>query len=184
MTLSAIATRYADALADVVTRSGSALAPQDALAELRAFDAALQSSPELREVLATPAVSVSRKRAVVGRIADVLQLSRIARNFLFVLVDRRRIAALSEIVQSFELVVDERLGFARADVSAPRELSEAQRASLNAALERLTGKRIHARFAIDESLIGGVVARIGSTIYDGSVRGELQSLERRLGAET
>lgn len=184
MTLSAIAKRYADALADVVGSAQSTLAPQDAAAELRAFDAALQASPELREVFATPAVPLSRKRAVVGRIADLLRLSRITRNLLFILVDRRRIAALPEIVHRFELTVNERLGFARADVTAPRELSAAQRAGLSAALERLTGKRIRARFAIDEALIGGAVARIGSTIYDGSVRGELQSLERRLGAET
>jgi F-type H+-transporting ATPase subunit delta len=184
MTLSAIARRYADALADVVTRSGSALAPQDAAVELRAFQAALQSSLELREALSTPAVPVARKRAVVGRIADVLRLSRITRNLLFVLVDRRRMAALPQIVDSFELIVDERLGFARAEVSSPRELNAAQRASLNVELDRLTGKRIRARYAIDESLIGGVVARIGSTVYDGSVRGQLQTLERRLGAET
>jgi F-type H+-transporting ATPase subunit delta len=184
MTLSAIAKRYADALADVVARPGSALAPEDAAAELRAFDAALQGSRELREALATPSVPVARKRAVAGRIADVLQLSRITRNLLFVLVDRRRMAALPQIIHSFELIVDERLGFARAEVSSPRELSEAQRVSLNAELDRLTGKRIRARYAIDESLIGGVVARIGSTVYDGSVRGQLQTLERRLGAET
>jgi len=77
-------------------------------------------------------------------------------------------------------VLDQRLGYARAEVASPRELNNAQRTALNATLERLTGKRIRMRFTIDESLIGGVVARIGSTVYDGSVRGQLQSLERRL----
>src|ERR1017187_2914155 len=179
MTLSAVATRYANALADVVTASGSALRPQDAVPELHAIADTLQASLELREALATPAVPLSRKRAVVGRIADILRLSRITRNFLFVLVDHRRVDALPEIVHSFELIVDERLGFARAEVSTPRELDDAQRASVNAELDRITGKRIRMRFAIDESLVGGVVARIGSTVYDGSVRGQLQSLERR-----
>jgi F-type H+-transporting ATPase subunit delta len=112
----------------------------------------------------------------------VLELSGIARNFLFVLVDHRRIASLSEIIHSFELVVDERLGFARAEVSAASELAEGQRTALRTELERLTGKRIRARFAVDGALIGGVVARIGSTVYDGSVRGQLDSLERRLSA--
>jgi F-type H+-transporting ATPase subunit delta len=184
MTLSAVATRYANALADVVTASGSALRPQEALSELHAIADTLQASLELREALATPAVPLSRKRAVVGRIADILRLSRITRNFLFVLVDHRRVDALPEIVHSFELIVDERLGFARAEVSTPRELDDAQRASVNAELDRIVGKRIRMRFAIDESLVGGVVARIGSTVYDGSVRGQLQSLERRLGAES
>jgi F-type H+-transporting ATPase subunit delta len=152
------------------------------VAQLRSFESALRSSPALANALATPAVPASRKRAVVGRIAGVLELSRIARNFLFVLVDHRRIASLSEIIHSFELVVDERLGFARAEVSAASELAEGQRTALRTELERLTGKRIRARFAVDGALIGGVVARIGSTVYDGSVRGQLDSLERRLSA--
>ena len=125
----------------------------------------------------------SRKRAVVARIADILKLSLIARNFLFVLIDHRRISLLGEILHSFELIVDERLGFARAEVSSPRELTESQRGAINAQLERLTGKRIRTRFAVDPALIGGVMARIGSTVYDGSVRGQLQTLGRRLSTE-
>jgi F-type H+-transporting ATPase subunit delta len=183
MTLSAVATRYARALADVVTAGASTLRPDAAVSELRAFEAALQSSAELRNALISPSVPASRKRAVVGRIADTLKLSRISRNLLFVLIDHRRIASLSAVVHSFELIVDERLGFARAEVASARELTEAQRAALNAELERLTGKRIRMRFTVDESLIGGVVARIGSTVYDGSVRGQLSSMGRRLSAE-
>jgi F-type H+-transporting ATPase subunit delta len=184
MTLSAVNTRYANALADVVTASGSAVRPQDAVSELRAFAAALEGSTELQNALVTPAVPAGRKRAVVGRIAEILKISRISRNFLFVLIDHRRIAALSDIINSFEQTVDERLGFARADVSAAREMSEPQRASLASVLERLTGKRIRMRFTVDERLIGGAVARIGSTVYDGSVRGQLASLGHRLSAES
>jgi F-type H+-transporting ATPase subunit delta len=184
MTLTAVAKRYAEALADVVTRAESGLSPEEAAAQLRAFEAALQSSLELREALVTPAIPNSRKKAVVGRVAGILELAPIMRNFLFVLVDHRRMGSLAEIIHSFELVVDERLGFARAEVTAARELSETQKAALNAELERLTGKRIRMRVATDASLIGGVMARIGSTVYDGSVRGQLDSLERRLGAES
>jgi F-type H+-transporting ATPase subunit delta len=184
MTLSAVATRYANALADVVTAGSSALRPQDAVAELRSFQSALEISPELHNALVTPAVPVGRKRAVVMRIADVLKLSPISRNFLMVLIDHRRIAAIASIADAFELVLDERLGFARADVASAAELSQPQRGALAAELERLTGKRIRARYAVDQSLIGGVVTRIGSTVYDGSVRGQLQSIERRLSAET
>ena len=79
--------------------------------------------------------------------------------------------------------MDERLGFARAEVSSPRELTESQRGAISGQLERLTGKRIRMRFAVDPALIGGVVARIGSTVYDGSVRGQLQTLGRRLSTE-
>jgi F-type H+-transporting ATPase subunit delta len=184
MTLSAVATRYANALAEVVTAAGSPLRPQDAVTELNAFAGMLEASLELRAALGTPAVPINRKRAVVGRIVDILKLSRTMRNFLFVLVDKRRMDALPAISRQFEESVEERLGFARAEVSTPRELDEAQRAALNAELERLTGKRIRMRLATDQSLVGGVLARIGSTVYDGSVRGQLQSLERRLGAES
>ncbi|MGO9010414.1 MAG: ATP synthase F1 subunit delta [Bryobacteraceae bacterium] len=183
MPVSAAATRYANALADVVTAAGSALAPQNAVAELRTFESALRSA-ELRNALITPAVPPGRKRAVVGRVADILGLSRITRNLLFVLIDHRRIAAFSDVVNAFEQVLDERLGFARAQVASARELSEGQRAALTAALEKASQKRLRAQFAVDPALIGGVVARIGCTVYDGSVRGQLQVLERRLSAES
>jgi F-type H+-transporting ATPase subunit delta len=153
------------------------------VAELRAFEAALRESAPLQNALVTPAIPAGRKRAVVGRIADVLKLSRVTRNILFVLVDHRRIALLSPIVAEFERVIDARLGFARAEVSSPAELNEPQRRALNTQLEHLTGKRIRVRFSIDPSLIGGAVARIGSTVYDGSVRAQLATLERRLSTE-
>jgi F-type H+-transporting ATPase subunit delta len=183
MTLSAVATRYAKALADVTTTAAAGLRPEDALGQLRAFESALSGSRELLDALTTPAVPVNRKRAVVGRIAGLLKLSPIARNFLFVLIDHRRIALLGAVLDSFELIVEERLGFARAEVSSPRELTEAQRGAIAAQLESITGKRIRMRFAVDAALIGGVVARIGSTVYDGSVRGQLQTLGRRLSTE-
>ena len=184
MTSSAVATRYANALADVVTSATSPLKPPDAVTELRSFQTALESSPTLHNALITPSVPIGRKRAVVKRIADVLQLSRIAHNFLMVLIDHRRIADIAAILDALEVVLDERLGFARAAVTSAAELTEAQRGAIAAELERLTGKRIRARFAVDGSLIGGLVARIGSTVYDGSVRERLHSLERRMSAES
>jgi F-type H+-transporting ATPase subunit delta len=183
MTITAVATRYANALADVVTSPSSPVRPEDALAQLQAFESVLRESTDLQNALTTPAVPAGRKRAVVARLGEMLKISLIVRNFLYVLVDHRRIGGLSEIVQSLEVVLDERLGFARADVSAARELTEAQRAGLTAELERISGKRIRARFGVNPSLIGGVVARIGSTVYDGSVRGQLDSLGRRLGGQ-
>jgi len=183
MTLSAVATRYANALADVVTRDSSALRPEAAVAELRAFEAALKSSTELQNALISPAVPASRKRAVVGRIGQALHLSGISRNFLYVLIDHRRTGSLSDVIHSFELIVDERLGYAHAEVTSAGGLTEAQRTSLNQRLETLTGKRLKTRFTVDAGLIGGVIARIGSTVYDGSVRGQLSSMGRRLSAE-
>jgi F-type H+-transporting ATPase subunit delta len=183
MTLSAVAARYANALADVVTGSASALTPQQAVAELRSFESLLRDSPELLNALVTPAVAGSRKKAVVERLADILKLSRVTRNLLFVLVDRRRISSLSDIIHSFEEVVDARLGYAQANVSSSIALGEVEQRAVTAQLERLTGKRLRMRFSVDPSLIGGAVARIGSTVYDGSVRGQLAAIENRLSAE-
>jgi F-type H+-transporting ATPase subunit delta len=187
MTLSAVAARYANALADVVTNQtsgagNSALQPKDAVRELRAFEAVLNESRDLREVLHTPAIAGSRKKAVVGRLADLLQLSRISRNFLLVLIGHRRIVLLGEILHAFEIVLDERSGYIRADIASAGQLADADRAQLEAELEKLTGKRIRPAYTVDEALIGGVVAKVGSTMYDGSVRGALESLGKRLTA--
>jgi F-type H+-transporting ATPase subunit delta len=184
MRVSAVAARYANALADVVTGKTSTVKPADALAELKSFESLLSSSAELHNALVTPAVAAGRKKAVVGRLGLEMQLSQVTRNFLFVLVDHRRIAELRNIVESLEVVLDERLGYLRAEVVSARELNQQQREALDRELERVSGKRIRAQYAVDPSLIGGAVARIGSTVYDGSVRGQLESLGRRLGAAT
>jgi F-type H+-transporting ATPase subunit delta len=183
MISSAIASRYANALVDVVTGSKAALDPPQAARELRAFADALAASGELQNALVSPAVPPARKRAVVGRMADIMGLSQVIRNFLFVVIDHRRTPVLRDIAETFELAVDERMGFKRADIRSALEMPDAQRAALVDQLERLTGKRVRPRFAVDPELIGGAVARIGSTVYDGSVRAQLTNLGRRLAAE-
>ena len=183
MTSSALATRYAGALVDVVTGARSAVEPHQAVAQLRSFEATLKSSQELYTALVSPAVPPSRKKAVVDRLAGRLGLSKITRTFLYVLIDHRRIAAFPAIVDAFDVLLDERLGFARAEVVSALPLAESQEKALVAELERMSGKRVRPRFAVDPALIGGAVARMGSTVYDGSVRGQLQALERRLTGE-
>lgn len=183
MTASAIAWRYASALADLVTAEESPVEPKEATRLLRDFEAVLNASAELREVLASPAVPATRKRAVVDRLAGRLSLPRVLKNFLFVLIDHGRMPVFSEIADACEAEVDERLGFARAEVSAASELDPAQRAVVTGQLERLTGKKMRVEFSVDEQLIGGVVARIGSVVYDGSLKGRLEQLRRELTAE-
>jgi F-type H+-transporting ATPase subunit delta len=99
-----------------------------------------------------------------------------------VLIGHRRIVLLAEILQAFEVLLDERAGYIRADIASASALGEEQRAQLAAELEKLTGKRIRTAYTVDESLIGGVIAKVGSTLYDGSVRGALESLGKRLSA--
>ncbi len=183
MTHSALASRYASALVDVATGPSSGVDPHQVLQDLRSFAEVFSGSPELRNALTSPSVPLARKRAVIGAIGEKLAISRIARNFLFVLTDHRRIAMLAEVLEAFDLLLDERLGFTRAEISSARELDQGQRDSLSHELERLTGKKMRMRYAMDSELLGGLVARIGSTVYDGSVRGQLEALGRRLLSE-
>ncbi len=172
----AVSFRYARALADLAGRDRIG----NAGAELHAFAAALHDSADLRAAMESPAVPPARKRAVITRLAAALPLSDLIRRFLFVVVDHRRTALLPDIAEAYEEVIDERLGVVRADISSARLLSDQQRAELTSRLNALTGRQVRARFQIDPALIGGVLARVGSTVYDGSVRGQLQSMKARL----
>jgi F-type H+-transporting ATPase subunit delta len=176
----AVSIRYARALADAILDSKSGLEPGRAWQELRSFAEIVRDSAELRNVLLSPAVSAARKRAVVGRFASTLPLSKLIRNFLFVLIDRRRIGMLDEVIDAFESEIDARLGIVRAQVTTAAPLDDTQRAEMQATLARVAGKQVRADFKVDPALIGGAVARIGSTIYDGSVRGQLDTLRTRL----
>jgi len=177
---SAVASRYARALVDVITASGSPLAPEEAVAQVRAVAEMIAGSTELRMALLTPAISNSRKREVMARLLDQMSVSGLVRNFIYVIIDHRRIGMMSEISEAFELLMDERLGFVRAEVRSASALDVRRTASLESELSRLTGKRMRLRFAVDSGLLGGVLARIGSTVYDGSIRGQLQQLRREL----
>jgi F-type H+-transporting ATPase subunit delta len=180
---SAVANRYARALVDVVMAPNSPLKPEDAVTQLRALDAIIQESQELRNALLTPAIQNSRKRAVIAKLlSETAGGSPLIRNFAYVLIDHRRITIVGEIREAFELQIDERLGFARAEVTSAAPLEESVGAGLESELSRLTGKRMRLRFEVDPALLGGVVARIGSTVYDGSVRGELRQLAKKLTA--
>lgn len=177
---SALANRYARALVDIVLQPGSALKPEDAVTQLQAAAKMVAESAELRNALLTPAISPSRKRAAMGRLLEELGASPIIRNFVFVVIDHRRIAMLNEMREAFELVLEQRLGFARAEVVSAAALDAPRSAHLETELSRLTGKRMRLRFAVDPELLGGATARIGSTLYDGSLRGQLQQMRREL----
>jgi F-type H+-transporting ATPase subunit delta len=182
MIATSIANRYASALVDVVFGPDSHVKPELAIEQLRSFEATVESSPGLRAVLATPSISVARKRAVIRDIADKLGVGRVVRNFLLVITDHRRTAALAQMIEAFELLQDERLGFVRAEVRSALELTTPQRDEISGQLSALAGARVRMRFAIDTDLIGGVTARIGSKVYDGSVRGRLAGMRKRLAA--
>ncbi len=176
----ALAQRYASALVDVAIENRTA---EQVRKELAAFLGLLGESADLVNFLASPAIARASKHAVIEKLATRLGAGQTLRNFLFVVVDNRRSLLLPQIREAFEALLLARLGVAEAQVTSVEELTSPQRAELTRVLERLTGKRIEARYALDPALIGGAVVRIGSTIYDGSVRERLNRLRAQLTSE-
>ena len=172
--------QYANALADVALQQGAA---EPVLKQLSDFASAYAESAELRNFLASPAVTVNEKHAVAEKIAARIGGSKTLRNFLFLLIDHRRTHMLSEIAGTFQTVIRERQGIAEAQVVSAVEMNDAQKKVLAQSLEKKTGKKIEAKFAVDKWLLGGVVVRIGDTVYDGSVRHRLNEMKAALAAE-
>jgi len=176
----AVVTRYAAALTDVALEQKSA---DRVKRDLASFVDAFLSAADLRNLLESPAVAHDSKRNVIEKLAERMDLTPAVRNFVYLLVDHRRTDMLREIRPAFESELNARLGIAEAEVTSARELNAGERQQLTAALERRTGKKIEARFREDRSLVGGAVVRVGSTVYDGSVREQLTRLREQLEAE-
>jgi F-type H+-transporting ATPase subunit delta len=172
--------QYANALADIAFEQGAAAA---AGKQLNDFAAAYESSAELRNFLASPAVTREEKHAVILKIAERLGSGKILRNFLLVMIDHQRTHLLPEIAETLQEVIRQRQGIVEAEIRSAVELSEAQRRRLAQKLELMTGKKIEPRYSLDPALLGGAVVRIGSTIYDGSLRNRLDTLRARLTSE-
>ena len=175
----AIASRYARALADVL---GSAEGYRTALKELEDFAAVWRESADLREVLVSPAVSSEQRRKVLDTILERLGTSVTASNFLRILLANYRIALLEEVLQAFQKVVNERLGIVEVEVFYAQDLSAEEQDELRAKFVELTGNKVEMKFQREAKLLGGVQARIGSTVYDGSVQGYLERLREQLSA--
>ncbi len=180
MAAASVASRYARAFADVVQERKLDLAA--VRTQLNDFCQLLQDSPELRHVLDNPAVPAEQKRHLLDALAGRMGLLRETRNFIAVLIDRRRINARPEIVRQVHAEMNQRLGLAEAEITSARPLPEEEKKQLEAQLIALTGKRIQAQYRQDPSLLGGAVVRVGSTIYDGSVKGQLQKIKEALTA--
>jgi len=171
---------YAGALADVALATGRA---ERLRQEVRSFAELAAASADLRNFLDSPAIPREGKQDLLAKLVGRMGASNELRNFLFVLVDHHRTGLLGEIAREFETTLLERLGVAEASVSSARELSAPQKQKLSGTLESVTGKKIEARYSVDPTLVGGLVVRIGSTVYDGSVRAQLEKLAARLTRE-
>jgi F-type H+-transporting ATPase subunit delta len=172
--------QYANALADIALAQGVAEAVTE---QLIGFGALYAESAELRNFLSSPALTKEAKHRVIEKLLARVGGSKIVRNFLFVVVDHQRTHVLPEMIAAFQQVIRQRMGVTEAQVSSAVELSKAQKAEMEFTLERLTGKRVEAKFSTEPELLGGAVVRVGDTVYDGSLRSRLSELRARLASE-
>ena len=176
--MASVASTYARAFADVVFNAR--LDAAHASAGLREIARLLTENTDLRRIWENPAVPADQKRKLLDAIVQRESIDKPVRNLIAVLIDHRRIAFLPRIVAQLEKELDARLGFAEAQVSRARELGSEERRGLESQIERVTGKKIRAQYGLDPSLLGGAVVRVGSTIYDGSVKGQLERIREQL----
>lgn len=180
----AVANQYAKALLAVVSKPGSTLGAEQALEQLDAIQGLIRRSPEMRLALLSPAIQAEQKTKAIERLGGMMGLDPLMRNFLVVVTSHGRVPLLGSIRQAFQAQLDEQLGIVRAEVTAARGLNQEQKTALEAKLAGMIQKKSpRYAYAVDERLLGGLTVKIGSRVLDGSVRGRLETLRRRLAAE-
>ncbi len=179
MSTETIARRYAIALADVVTKTGDA---ESVKQELVTWNEMIKASADLQSVFASPAIQHTAKEKLLETLIAKASPSRTTANFLRVLVKNDRIGELEQIQERFEEELAARSGLVVASVVSARDLPEGEKGAFQANLEKLTGRKVEIEYAIDPEIIGGVITRIGSTVYDSSVRTKLANLREELAA--
>jgi F-type H+-transporting ATPase subunit delta len=177
ITLAAIANRYAKALVDVSFPQGLY---EQVGQELDQFDQLLTENRELHRFYANPAIPAAKKKLATSEILQKLAFCSSTANFILILIDNYRMGFFSEIRTAYYQFLNERMGVVRVDVTSALAIDPQTQAGLTARLEKLTSRKVQLKFASDASLVGGLVTRIGDTIYDGSVRQQLNSLKNRL----
>ncbi len=177
MSVQTMARRYASALADVVLQRGEAAEVQ---AELASWEEMIQLTPNLLEVLRNPTIALDHKRAVLNKLIERAKPRQTTVNFLKVLLQNQRLTDLGEINRQLAETLDERAGMVAATVTTARAVPESAQQELHVKLTGLTGKKVRVNFATDPDLLGGIVTRIGSTVYDGSVRNQLQQIKEKM----
>ena len=179
--MSAVASRYARAFADVVF--DAKLDPKQVTEQLGVIVELFRSNLDLRRVWESPAIAAEQKRGLLDAIIEREAILRPVRNFVAVLIDHGRIPEIEPIARQFQTELNHRLGIVEAEVTSARPLEEAESRELLAEVARVTGKQVSAEYKIDPSLIGGATIRVESTVYDGSVRGQLQKMKEQLSGE-
>jgi len=174
----AFVSRYAAAFADVVTSARLDNVAIDR--QLSDFLATWNGSVELRTFFVNPAVPSVQKVAFLDKLNARLGLQKELRNLIAVLIDNDRIAHVAEVAAAYRRLLQEQLGIRPAEIVTARELAPDERERLVAEVAKLAGAKIDASFKLDTTILGGTIVRIGSTVYDGSVRGRLERLRETL----
>lgn len=173
MSVQTIARRYATALAEVaIDRKVERQVQQ----EIDAWSNLLEENPLLREVFSNPTIPYDQKRKVLEELIARTKVSETTMSFLRVLLKNQRLAQLKYVAERLGQVLDDRSGVVAANVTTARPIPDDIKASLNEALAVAAGRNVRLTFKTDEAIIGGVVTQIGSTIFDGSVQGQLERL--------
>ena len=176
--MASVASTYARAFADVVFSAH--LDANREVGGLRRIATLLTESQDLRRVWENPAVPAEQKRKLLDAIVEREGIERHARNLMAVLIDHRRVQFLARIIEQLKKELDARMGIAEAHVSSARELGDDEKRALESQIGKVTGKKVHAHFGLDASLLGGAMVRVGSTIYDGSVKGQLEKIREAI----
>jgi F-type H+-transporting ATPase subunit delta len=177
MSVATIANRYARALADVITEKRETA---EVAGELGSFANMVEGHQQLRGVFASPVISIDRKRAVLNDLLAQLKLRQTSQNFLQVLLVNNRLHQLGDMTQALTKELDQRGNVVTAEVTTAREISADEQKLLLNQLKTATGKDVRLQFKVDADIIGGVVTRIGSKIYDGSIKNQLAQMKQRL----
>lgn len=179
--MASFASRYARALADVLLEAHQN--PKEAQQQLADFAAAWHESRELREFFLDPSFPAEQKVELLDKLNGRLRMSQPVRNFVAILIRNGRVGGFDDVAAEFRREVNRRLGISEAKVTSARALDDQERRELEAGIAKLTGGQVEAQYAVDSSLIGGVIVQAGSTVYDGSVRGRLDQLRQELTAD-
>jgi F-type H+-transporting ATPase subunit delta len=176
--MASVASTYARAFADVILKAH--LDVERAVAELRSVATLLNESSYLRQVWENPGIPVEQKRRVLDVITQRDGISKQVRNLVAILIDHRRTHFLNAVIRQLEKELDARMGFAEAEIISTRELDETEKREFEQQVAKATGKKVRAHYGRDASLLGGAVVRVGSTVYDGSVKGQLERMKEAI----
>jgi F-type H+-transporting ATPase subunit delta len=169
--------RYARALFSLASEENRVASVRE---ELRHLGAALEANPELRDVVAQPLVPAAERRRVLEAVAEKLGASSLVKRFYAYLIDQRRLVAFDTIEAEFVRLADESAGRAKARVKTAQPLSPEQRTRLARALAGRAGRTVELEVEVDPTLVGGLVAQLGDTVYDGSLKTQLAQLRSAL----